>query len=385
MEDRPRIGSPPSNRILWIDTLKGIGVTFVVIGHTVGVSPLVLKLIFSFHIPLFFWMSGLVSTGKVRTMSVWSVVKDRARRRLIPYLGFALISYLLWVSFLRFYGTRQVAGHIGLWIPLVGIFYGANVHDFLAPNVVLWFFPCLFTAEVFFAFFVRINSRLGLLSALMVSSVFGYLYTSHFAFRFPWGADVALTAVVFYGFGYLARPYILKQPPSRKFFGAALLVCFTIYVAFSLLNTDVAIIIGNYGDNYFFFYAAALAGIVSWALVSDLISGNRILNLVGRHTLVIFSLHLLVFPFITAFFLYALKMPPGFREQSVVYAIVYTVVSIAVLVPVSILIGKFFPTMLGKFPTRRKREDLPEAIMAVSMIEVGEVSTSGKYENPAHR
>lgn len=385
MLNQPTLEKSSTGRIIWIDTLKGIGVTFVVLGHTVGVSPLILQLIFSFHIPLFFWMSGVVSTGKVRDMPIWEIVQDRARRRLIPYLGFALVSYLLWVSCLRFYGTRQEAVHIGLWVPLAGIFYGSNVHDFLAPNVVLWFFPCLFSTEVLFALLVRINSRRGLLAGLLVCSMLGYLYTSHFAFRFPWGVDIALTAVVFYGFGYLARPYILKQPPSRRFFGVVLVLCLITYVAFSLLNTPVAIIIGNYGDNYFFFYAAALAGIIFWALVSAFVSGDRVLNLVGRHTMVIFSLHLLVFPFITAFFLYVLKMPQGFREQSIVYALIYTMVSMAILVPVSLLIERFFPFMLGKLPARQKKEVVSGSRLGATSARSGTGSPSEKYENSAHR
>jgi acyltransferase len=342
-----------ADRIPWIDTLKAIGVTLVILGHTVGVPPLILQLIFSFHIPLFFWMSGLVGTGKVNSMSMWHYVQDRARRRLIPYFAFALVSYLLWVFFLRFLGTRQAAP-IPPYVPLLGIFYGSNVNDYLAPNVVLWFFPCLFTTEILFYCLLKIRSIRLLVMALLSCSLLGYFYTAHFSFRFPWGADIALTAVIFYSAGYWSRQFLSHRILSMPIFVIMLFSSLPLYIICSLYNTPVAMIIGNYGDNYYLFYLAAFAGIVFWTTCASFMGGISFLRLIGQQTLVLFSLHLLVFPFITGFFLYILKLTRNFREQSVAYAILYTGISIAVLIPISFLLEKHFPALLGK---AAKRED----------------------------
>jgi acyltransferase len=337
----------PSRRITWIDTLKGIGVTLVILGHTVGVPQSVLQLIFACHIPLFFWMSGLVGTGKVTAMPTWPYLLDRMQRRLIPYLGFALISYLAWALFLRFVGTRQTE-QLALYIPLVGILYGSSVKGYLAPNVVLWFFPCLFVTEILFYFLVKIRSAKLLVIALLICSGLGYYYTANFSFRFPWGADIALTAVVFYGVGYLSRQYLRGRTVSWAIFGGALCFSLVMYVTFAFYNTPVAMIIGNYGDNYAAFYLAAFTGIGFWAMGANLLSSFRVLRIVGQHTLVLFSLHLLVFPFITAFFLYVWRLPADFREQSVIYAIIYTIISIIVLIPASLFLEKYFPWLVGK-------------------------------------
>ena len=46
-----------SKRELWIDILRGIGILLVVLGHT---NPPFKRIIYSFHIPLFFILSGFL-------------------------------------------------------------------------------------------------------------------------------------------------------------------------------------------------------------------------------------------------------------------------------------------------------------------------------------
>ncbi len=46
-------------RIEWIDVLKGIGIILVILGHT---HVLFRTYIFSFHMPLFFFISGYLFT-----------------------------------------------------------------------------------------------------------------------------------------------------------------------------------------------------------------------------------------------------------------------------------------------------------------------------------
>lgn len=351
--------SPPgTGRLPWIDTLKAIGVTLVILGHTVGVPPLALQVIFASHIPLFFWMSGLVGTDKVRELPWWLYLRDRARRRLIPYLAFAIASYLLWVMLLRYVGTRQAAT-IPWYIPLLGILYGSDTRDFLAPNVVLWFFPCLFVTELFFACLVRLPSRLILGLALVVSSLLGFVAPALLPWRLPWGLELALTAVVFYGVGYLCRPYLSSLSLSGSKRWLALLVSLLIYVAGAWYNRPVAFIIGNYGGNYGAFYVAAFAGIMFWSLGAQILQGVRLLQVIGQQTLVLFSLHLLVFPVFTGFFLYGLGLPPDFREQSALYAVLYTVLALAVLTPVSLWLSKHCPILVGQGPQPRQREGPP--------------------------
>ena len=123
-------------------------------------------------------------------------------------------------------------------------------------------------------------------------------------------------------------------------------------------------IIGNYGDNYIAFYLAAFAGINFWAMFANLLSSIGFLRIVGQHTLMLFSLHLSVVPFITAFFLYGLRLSPDFREQSVMYAIIYTIISIIVLIPVSLFLEKYFPGLVGKVKKPDHKAFIPRQSLA---------------------
>ena len=117
-------------------------------------------------------------------------------------------------------------------------------------------------------------------------------------------------------------------------------------VTFSLLNGKVALVAGVYG-NYVFFYLAAISGICFWMELAYVIPPSRLISKIGKNTLTIFSLHLLVFPFITALLIYGFKMPSQLKLESVALSVAYAVISILVLLPVSDFINRYLPFILG--------------------------------------
>ena len=52
-----------TDRIEWIDIAKGFGILLVILGHTIAYdcSHIVYNSIYSFHMPLFFFLSGVMS------------------------------------------------------------------------------------------------------------------------------------------------------------------------------------------------------------------------------------------------------------------------------------------------------------------------------------
>jgi fucose 4-O-acetylase-like acetyltransferase len=51
-----------TTRVGWIDFCKGIGIFLVVLGHILR-DVIAVDYIYSFHMPLFFFLSGLVSNA----------------------------------------------------------------------------------------------------------------------------------------------------------------------------------------------------------------------------------------------------------------------------------------------------------------------------------
>lgn len=68
-------------RIDWIDTAKGIGIIAVIIGHF-HVPDLTMRLIYSWHMPLFFIISGILYTDKPFS----ELLKAKSNSLIRPYL-----------------------------------------------------------------------------------------------------------------------------------------------------------------------------------------------------------------------------------------------------------------------------------------------------------
>ena len=55
-------------RIDWIDSAKGIGIILMLLGHVSAMPKYFIILIFSFHMPLFFFLSGYLYKSQNLTL-----------------------------------------------------------------------------------------------------------------------------------------------------------------------------------------------------------------------------------------------------------------------------------------------------------------------------
>lgn len=87
-------------RIVYIDRLKGFGIFLVVLGHLIqnnvinGTSHTLFNVIYSFHMPFFFFLSGYVAYKTTKIDSIKSIpfyIKNKAIALLIPMLSWPLI------------------------------------------------------------------------------------------------------------------------------------------------------------------------------------------------------------------------------------------------------------------------------------------------------
>ena len=76
-------------RIDYIDILKGFGIVLVLLGH-LPIPEVVKMWIYSFHMPLFFFCSGLF----FRPKPLFPALKKNMRATLVPYLFFCTILIL---------------------------------------------------------------------------------------------------------------------------------------------------------------------------------------------------------------------------------------------------------------------------------------------------
>jgi fucose 4-O-acetylase-like acetyltransferase len=83
------------NRIKWVDAAKGIGIFLVVLGHLTSVNGLTATVIWAFHMPLFFFLSGL--TAKAWSTGSGPLLGRSLKNLAVPYIFFSLISIVLWI------------------------------------------------------------------------------------------------------------------------------------------------------------------------------------------------------------------------------------------------------------------------------------------------
>jgi len=199
---------PGSGRLEWLDVLKGLGIVAVVWGHS-G-SPYG-YLMFFFHMPLFFWISGYLY--KPRTGRPWLAhLAGKARHLLVPYLFYlGLVTLPLLALAVR--AGRPALAAID-WPALV--WGGSRLSGAYGT---FWFVTCLFTVQAVYDLLQR-RLRQGWLQGVVLAGFYLLAYWEsryHEGVFVPWNADVALYAIGFYALGHLFRAkQWLERPRSRK-------------------------------------------------------------------------------------------------------------------------------------------------------------------------
>ena len=138
-----------SNRIQYIDIARGIGILLVVLGHNdfALVSPFAYQVIYSFHMPLFFFLSGYFINPSV---GFWEFVKRRFNSLLKPYLFTIFMIYFVSVSF------EKMSFQTALF-RISKSLYGSGYY---LDWVQLWFLPHLFVVSLYAYVFLFVLNKL---------------------------------------------------------------------------------------------------------------------------------------------------------------------------------------------------------------------------------
>lgn len=140
---------PASRRIAWIDAARGIGIILVVLGHTLTLSVGALSAkyaIFTFHMPLFVFLSALV----LKPQDWKTVAHTRVRPLLVPYAVYlALVGLPIAVWALR-EGPKAAAESL-VRLALGGSFLVEALGAF-------WYIPTFFVSLVAYT---ALRDRLG--------------------------------------------------------------------------------------------------------------------------------------------------------------------------------------------------------------------------------
>lgn len=233
-----------NNRIEYYDIAKGIAICLVVIGHISSNSTLN-SVIYSFHIPIFFMISGSLiynSNNKNKSLYEYMIIKNNSL--LLPYALFSI----LYILINCFYNILN--GSLNYKFILEDIYRTLTLEGI---NV-LWFFPVLFSTSILLKIIIKIKKdslkiivtvllyTLGLAMLLMVKNLnIRFIYICPISF-------VIKTLIVF-PFVIIGYIFLKERNNKRTLYKSVISISFiivTIIISTMYNQIDInALKIGN--------------------------------------------------------------------------------------------------------------------------------------------
>lgn len=326
-----------SERLTFLDIAKGIGILFVVLGHIYAFNPnikngLFVVWIYSFHMPLFFIISGMLLKYKKTDESIVKFMFKRVKGLLVPYFVFSIftIAVLLLTegattSMLIFYIKRTIAG--------IGI-------------DTLWFLPALFFSECIFILAKKVLKK----DWLVILTVFLIYVLGNFLTNYD-GMIIIFLTRIFIAIGFITVGYYGFELIKEKDLPVSMLIIILIaQITLSKVNgfVDLNNIVLN---NVVLYVINSILGSYIILEISKKIKLNELVYF-GKNSLIIMVIHLNliylfrkyvkldVFNYVGGMFLFCLML-------MILPGIIY-------------IINKYFPYFLGKFKTKKEKIALLE-------------------------
>jgi len=256
-------------RIQWIDSLRGFGIIIVTFGHLNPWYPLE-KHIYSFHMCLFFFISGYLFK---ESLSLKSFVVKKSKTIMIPFVVWDFLS------------------------SLVAIIYGEGIRDTISKffvvngqlcwNAPIWFLLVLFIVEVLYAAILSIrNSKKSIIITLIVSVILWILFGSYAVML---KLNLVPLGLFFYALGNMCKQLYEDKDLSKK----AVIILIGIFGGASILfgailNIRISYTGGSFG-NIYYCIVAGISGVLFYWLVFKSLRSNKILCELGQNSLIIMA------------------------------------------------------------------------------------------------
>lgn len=189
-----------NNRVLWLDAIKGIGVVFVIIGHShldKGLGYLLTCFVYSFHLPLFMCVAGFLFKNHNEMESFGSFVEKRFKSLIIPYLfyGSLCVIFDYCLRFIKHDWSNPYKEILGFIFQMRGNLAGP-----------CWFLTWMFISQCVFYFIQQVNS---FVVQFFVSLFLFGLGTTFYCcgLSFPFYLESSFIACVFIFAGRLLKRY----------------------------------------------------------------------------------------------------------------------------------------------------------------------------------
>jgi fucose 4-O-acetylase-like acetyltransferase len=313
-----------TERIEWIDIAKGIGIMLVVIGHLISRDSYLGQFIGSFHMPLFFLLSGMCFRPE-KYPTFLPFLKKRVNQLLIPLLLFNLIIFL--VDYLCF-------GFDKAFEPFSEYhFHGAQ-----------WFIFVLFLLEL--AFWGIQKLAAGNLTKCAILCCGVYILADWITitdFNLPFNISSVPSCLCFYSIGCLGAHFFRTTVQNGKLWNALIILLINAISVF-FLGAHTGLSGGRIGFPSSYYIAMAIITSIGVFILSKQIAWpliKSILVWIGRNTLVIVCLHMTLIGYSCHYI-----------QPHISHVLLYKIIEACVVwfgsLLFVILVNRFAPVLAGK-------------------------------------
>ncbi|MDP1548399.1 MAG: acyltransferase [Anaerolineales bacterium] len=277
-------------RANWVDYGKGIGIILVVYAHLLSsayhggiqVPEYFFKLsdsiVYSFHMPLFFFLSGLFVEGSLNKRGVKNYLKDKFLRIFYPYIVWSILQVSVEVMFS---GQTQ---------------NGATISDLFAvihqPWGQFWFLYALLLMHIVYA----ILSYLGKYAKVMALLVAALLFLNWLPIG-AFGIFGFSAHFIFFTGGIIFREQFMKAEKYAVPLWSILLLAAVLigsgYYLFSNLISPIRLVSSPY---LYHFLTLSILGIITCSLAAHYLARHNLapfLQTLGEYSLQIYLVHML--------------------------------------------------------------------------------------------
>lgn len=320
-----------------IDIMRGIAILLVVLGHSIGVTTDPMnRFILSFHMPLFFIISGMVSEGSLKR-PFRQLLLDKVKGHLRPqvFLGIVLSLYAI----IMYAVLHEVE---------------LNEINFLNFFIGYWFLIVLFFTSVLYWLLRKVLNTYGiqtqsvLLGVLVVVCIF--VEYIHDAILF---VHVVPVALFFYVIGNLVSTKCIcffEMRYKRVYVIGAL--CVPLVVVISQLNEPVLMYSNQYGS-LFAFGICALGGTWIVLTLASLSRNNTFLKFCGKNAISFYVFHWSVLQSVRGFFNILRGSLLSISDDMLGYVVF--IISLPIVFVIAWFIERYCPLLLGGKVNKKRR------------------------------
>jgi fucose 4-O-acetylase-like acetyltransferase len=319
-----------TKRLDYIDYTKGFGILLVILGHIYDTSNPIKIWLYSFHMPLFFIISGFFA----KNIKFKVLFKKKFKSLIIPYISFGIITMGLMIV--------TNSGLNGEFKEYVYFFITGVGRD------ALWFLPCLFLIEVIFNIIIKIKNNKYKIFIVFILFLIG-LCGAHFI------KNMILTTLyrAFVGLGFYSIGNYMYTKLKTTNISTIILVLLLIGSSILAIYNGCVDLWGlNFGNKFIYVFCSIVNSFCIIIIFKKIFDNKEIesLRFFGRNTLIIMSTQQLIINYINKF--------TGVDYYNTLYGIVTFLVVILIEIPIIYVIKNYLSFMIGKFPKKKNAQTI---------------------------